>query len=272
MINDSDKTGFFDLALELCRRAQADYLWKVSMGLKGLGDGASVDDLFCQIPPTVNRDLHYLLQSFIQLARHTMSWKEIGWCLETAAYFHAKYLSSQSTEVVWTGPGTGVVSIRRIDQVLYDLIFNAKRDILLLTFAAAKIERLKKALVEASNRSVKIRLVLEFDDESEGQLSKSALDAFSGSIERKAEIYYWPIEKRERNVYGRPGKLHAKCAIVDDAALISSANLTDDAFNRNIELGVLIQRGPIPDLIQKHIQFLIQSRVLEKWGKNDVVK
>ena len=35
---------------------------------------------------------------------------------------------------------------------------------------------------------------------------------------------------------GRPGKLHVKCAIVDDVALVGSANLTDDAFNRNMEL------------------------------------
>ncbi len=263
--NDSDKTKLFDLVLELCKRAPADYLGKVGLELKGLGDGVSVEEVSNGIPTSVNSDLHYLLQGCIQLARQTMTWREIGWCLETAAHFHAKHLSSQSTEVVWTGPATGATPIRRIDQVLYDLILNAKRDILLLTFAAAKIERLKKALVEASKRGVNIRLVLEFDEESEGQLSRNALEAFSGSIERNAEIYYWPIEKRERNIYGRPGKLHAKCAIVDDAALVSSANLTDDAFNRNIELGVLIQGGPIPNLIRQHIQVLIKQGTLAQW-------
>ena len=45
-----------------------------------------------------------------------------------------------------------------------------------------------------------------------------------------SEIYQWPVEKRERNQAGRPGKLHAKVAIVDDMALVSSANLTDDAW------------------------------------------
>ena len=265
--NDSEKTTLFDLALDLCNRAPADYMEKVCMGLKGLGDGVSFEEVLNQIPASANSDLHYLLQGCIQLARHSMTWREIGWCLETAAYFHAKHLSSQSVEVVWTGPTAGAVPIRRIDQVLYDLILTAKRDILLLTFAAAKIERLKAALVAASHRNVKIRMVLEFDEESEGQLSKSALEAFSGSIEHKAEVFYWPLEKRERNTYGRPGKLHAKCAIVDNAALVSSANLTDDAFNRNIELGILIQSGQIPNLIRQHIQVLIQRGVLVKWGE-----
>jgi cardiolipin synthase len=263
--NDSDKKSFFDLALEFCRRAPTDYLKNVCIGLQSLDDGVSFDEVFSRIPPSVNGDLHFILQNCLQLGRHIMFWREIGLCLETTAHYHAKYLSSQSTEVVWTGPATGSVPIRRIDQVLYDLILNAKQDILLLTFAAAKIERLKKALLGASKRGIKIRLVLEFDDESEGQLSRSAVEAFRGSIEREAEICYWPIEKRERNVYGRPGKLHAKCAIIDDAALISSANLTDDAFNRNIELGVLIQGGPIPNLIRQHIQALIHRGVLEVW-------
>jgi cardiolipin synthase len=157
---------------------------------------------------------------------------------------------------------TSLIPEHRSGLVLYDLILNAKKNILLLTFAAAKIERLKTAMLAASHRGVEIRLVLEFDEESEGQLSRSALEAFSGSIEHKAKIYYWPVEKRERNVHGRPGKLHAKCAIVDDAALISSANLTDDAFNRNIELGILIQNGHIPSLIQQHIDLLIYKGVL----------
>lgn len=263
--NDCDKTTIFDLAMELCKRAPADYLGKVCTRLKGLSDGVSVELVFNQIPSSVNSDLHYLMQNCIQLARQTMTWREIGWCLEMAAHFHTKHLSSQSTEVVWTGPTASTAPIRRIDQVLYDLIINAKKNILLLTFAAAKIERLKTALVNASRRDVEIRLVLEFDEESEGQLSRSALEAFSGSIEHKAEVFYWPLEKRERNTYGRPGKLHAKCAIVDDAVLVSSANLTDDAFTRNIELGILIQSGPIPNLIRQHIQLLIQHGVLVKW-------
>jgi len=265
--NDSDKTTLFGLALELCKRAPVDYLGKVCTELKGLDHGVPAEEFFNRIPTSVNSDLHYLLQGFLQLSRQTMTWGEIGWCLETAAHFHSKNLSSQSTEVVWTGPTAGAVPIRRIDQVLYDLILTAKRDILLLTFAAAKIERLKTALVAASHKNVEIRLVLEFDEESEGQLSRSALEAFSGSIEHKAEVFYWPLEKRGRNAYGRPGKLHAKCAVVDDAALVSSANLTDDAFNRNIEMGILIQSGPIPNLIRQHIQVLIQRGVLVKWEK-----
>ena len=57
------------------------------------------------------------------------------------------------------------------EQTLYDLIANAKREILTVTFAAAKIERLTGELWKAAKVGVKIRLVLEFEEASEGQLA-----------------------------------------------------------------------------------------------------
>ena len=67
------------------------------------------------------------------------------------------------------------------------------------------------------------------------------MKAFPQALLTVTEVYNWPVDKRERNQAGRPGKLHAKLAIVDDTSLVSSANLTDDAFNRNLELGVLVK-------------------------------
>ncbi len=60
---------------------------------------------------------------------------------------------------------------------------------------------------------------------------------------RRLRSFYWPVEKRELNQFGKPGKLHAKAAVIDKQALLSSANLTDDAFLRNLELGVLFVGG-----------------------------
>ena len=107
-----------------------------------------------------------------------------------------------------------------------------------------------------------IQLILEFEQESGGQLSHDALAAFAGSIEHRADIYYWPLAQREKNAAGKPGKLHAKCAVVDDAVLISSANLTDDAFNRNIEMGVLLRVPALAEQLTRHFSGLIEIGVL----------
>jgi cardiolipin synthase A/B len=156
------------------------------------------------------------------------------------------------------------IAARRIDQALYDMINNAQREILLITFAAHKIHRLAEALACASRRDVRIRLLLEFGTHSQNQLSHDALNAFPQDLQTRAQIFYWPIEKREMNSSGKPGKLHAKAAIVDEQALLSSANLTDDAFMRNFELGVLFTGGEMPSKLREHFEHLVAARVLKR--------
>jgi cardiolipin synthase A/B len=70
------------------------------------------------------------------------------------------------------------------------------------------------------------------------------------------------VDKRERNQAGRPGKLHAKTAVIDDTVVISSANLTDDAFNRNLELGGRIVSGKFSERMRAYFQGLITEKVL----------
>lgn len=182
------------------------------------------------------------------------------------ALFFIEYPKLPARELLWAGPSPASgMSARRIDQVLYDMIARAKRDILLVTFAAHKVRRLAEALTSASKRpQVRIRLVLEFGAESQNQLSHDALKAFPIELQNKAEIYYWPLEKRELNMFGKPGKLHAKAAVVDDEALLSSANLTDDAFLRNLELGALFTSGDMPAKLREHFEHLVATGTLAR--------
>jgi len=53
-----------------------------------------------------------------------------------------------------------------------------------------------------------------------------------------------------------------KCATVDDAALIGSANLTDDAFSRNMEFGMIVKDKVTVDALSEHFTELIRARVL----------
>lgn len=76
-------------------------------------------------------------------------------------------------------------------------------------------------------------------------------------------VYYWPVEHRERNYAGWPGKLHAKLAIVDEVVMVSSANLTDDAFNRNMEVGVMITSAEFRRAIKVPLASLIADKTLQ---------
>jgi cardiolipin synthase len=173
-------------------------------------------------------------------------------------------------ELLWGGPAPDTaIPARRIDQALYDLIANAKHEILLVTFAAAQIGRLTVELRRAVQGGVKVRLILEFEESSEGQLSYDALKAFPKALIDTVEVYYWPVDKRTRNQAGRPGKLHAKVAIVDNVALVSSANLTDDAFSRNLEVGIMVRNSEFAALTKTYFESLVAEATLRPWPTRD---
>jgi cardiolipin synthase A/B len=195
--------------------------------------------------------------------RTQLSWEALGWAIQTVSTAYARWQTNHEVELLWAGPSpANQIPARRIDQVLYDLIDGARREIMLVTFAARKIDRLATILIAAMYRDVPVQLILEFEEASEGQLSYDALRAFPKCLVEGAKIYYWPVSKRARNQAGRPGKLHAKGAIIDDTVVISSANLTDDAFNRNLELGARIVGGKFAGTIRAYFQALIRDRMI----------
>ena len=59
------------------------------------------------------------------------------------------------------------------------------------------------------------------------------------------------------------GSLHVKCAVADgEWLLLSSANLTQQAFTINMELGMLVRGGTTPSRVEQQFERLIQSDLL----------
>ena len=226
---------------------------------------ATPDFIKKRMPATSNADLAFLLYQVVDVAVGKLSWEALGCSLRIAFEIHHRDQRARQIEMLWSGPPPAdYLPARRIDQALYDLIASAKKEILLVTFAAVKVERLAIALLKAAGRGLKIRLILEFSEASEGQLSFDALKAFPPALVNVAEVYFWPVEKRERNQAGKPGKLHAKLAVVDDVVLVSSANLTDDAFSRNFEIGVSLKDADTLIWAKNHFNGLINNATLKR--------
>jgi cardiolipin synthase len=189
-----------------------------------------------------------------------LSWAVVLGVAETAAYWAAQ--EKASLEMVWTGPSSESFSARRIDQIIYDLLAGAREQVFLITFSAYRVARLSAALSEVQARGVKITLLLETTADSDGQLSNDALKAFSDLQLDQIEILQWPRGNRGVNASGKPGKLHAKCAVIDDSVVISSANFTDDAFNRNMEMGVVAHDARLARSVREHFTALKEAGVL----------
>jgi phosphatidylserine/phosphatidylglycerophosphate/cardiolipin synthase-like enzyme len=258
-----DLSGCID---ELIREAPRSWLEALCAELKSWPADAHAETLLHRVPSTYNADLSYTLRDALRLASGNMSWEALSCSISLCASLYHRWEAANKNEFLWAGPPPpGGMPARRIDQALYDMVGKAQREILLITFAAHKMKRLAEALTSASRRNVRIRLLLEFGVHSQNQLSHDALNAFPPDLQSKAEIFYWPLENRELNQFGKPGKLHAKAALVDDQALLSSANLTDDAFLRNLELGALFTGGDMPAKLLQHFEHLIANDTLVRW-------
>ncbi len=168
-----------------------------------------------------------------------------------------------TTELVWTGPATTVVPVRRTEQVLFEIIQCARQRLTIASFGVFQIPRLVNQLEQALERGITLRIVLG-DRESAGDngLERQRLQ-LGRTIAGRALILFWPVQKRARDEQGRSGLMHVKAAVADSqVAFLSSANLTDAALERNMELGVLVRGGNMPGAIDELIDSLIESGAL----------
>ncbi|MFN9292450.1 MAG: phospholipase D-like domain-containing protein, partial [Planctomyces sp.] len=101
-----------------------------------------------------------------------------------------------------------------------------------------------RSLVQAARRGVRLTVIIETPDKLGGEHEYSTIRALGDEVAACATLYYWPKEHRAVSDSNKPGLLHVKCAVADGEWLfLSSANLTQQAFTINMELGMLIRGG-----------------------------
>lgn len=213
---------------------------------------------------------HYrsLVGNFLDCWRtqaHDVSAEAVATALRTATYSEKVHQDHQSVELVWTGPDVGVVPFRRTEQALLQVIDGAKERVLVVSYAVYNIPRICDALVRAAGRGVRITIVVETPDRLEGQNTYSTLQALGSQVAAKSSVYYWPLENRTKDTNGKAGILHVKCAVADGRTLfLTSANLTEYAFTVNMELGLLVTGGSLPEQIEQHFDRMIVTGVLAR--------
>jgi phosphatidylserine/phosphatidylglycerophosphate/cardiolipin synthase-like enzyme len=183
--------------------------------------------------------------------------------LRAAADAAAEVRDTQRVEVVWTGPSSPEVPVRATSAVLADLIDEAATELILVSFAAYKVPAILDRLAAATTRGVVIHLILESTEESRGRLSYDARLAFD-TLGASVAFYVWPAHLRT-STRGGHAAMHAKCAVVDQRiAFVTSANLTASGITDNMELGLLVESGPVPHRIASHFRALIAATTLRR--------
>lgn len=159
--------------------------------------------------------------------------------------------NSPIVEVVVTGPDSPAAPVRLTSEVVRQLIDQATTRVTLVSYAAYQMVSVIAALDAAVARGVAVSLILE---------SAEKLDGGGGAhAYTKYRTYHWPVDRREPP----EAKLHAKAVIVDGRdVLLTSANMTNAAYDKNIELGVLCRGGRVAAQVQHHFDALIARGVL----------
>lgn len=190
----------------------------------------------------------------------------VAMALYTAAKAIDLMRDEQQVELVWTGPSTPSIPMRRTDQALLQVIEVAQSDLLIVSFAVYNIPTVVDALIAAGRRGVCLRICLEAPEPSGQQIAYDTIRALGQDVGHIAQLYIWPRDQRPTGATGKPASLHAKCAVADGCMLfISSANLTEYAMKLNMELGVLIKGGELPERMTSHFERLIESNTLQRF-------
>ncbi len=170
---------------------------------------------------------------------------------------------NENTSLAWSSP---IKYHKKIDQtysIFLKMINDAKESIIFVGYAMTDDENqnifdaLKNA---AKERHVKIKIIFDKATKAKkwGKWTKSPkkiIEKVWGDIEYFPEIYSYD---------DKDSSLHAKFLVVDGKELlVTSANMTDRAMTRNLEMGIR-HRGEVAKDAIELIELLIEKKIISE--------
>ena len=173
-------------------------------------------------------------------------------------------------DLVWSGPEVPGVHARATRRVYEELISSAERSLWISTYAffdgPRAFETLARRMDAVPTLCATVLLNLQRrsgDTSNPDQLVRRFAERFWTAEwpgKSRPHIYFDP---RALEFDGPGGVLHAKAVVADDEAVfVTSANLTEAALDRNIELGILARDRTLAASITAHFQGLIERGLL----------
>lgn len=228
--------------------------------------GSLLPEISKRVPHHQHRDMVLAFVDRWRKEAIDVDGRTVAVALQTAVLSEQTHRDSQTVELVWTGPDTEAPPFRRTEQAILQVLDAAKSKITLVSFAVYRIPNVGKALVRAAKRGVRLTVIVETPDKIEGQGEYSTIKALGPEVAACSAVYFWPKDNRPLGDNNKVGILHVKCAVADGEWLfLSSANLTQQAFTINMELGMLVRGGTMPNRVEREFERMIQQGVLCAW-------
>jgi len=173
-------------------------------------------------------------------------------------------------DLVWSGPEVPGLHARDTRQVYEELLGSAQHSLVASTYALFEGPKAFHVLARRMDDKKGLRVTLlqniqrrRGDTTSADQLVRKFADRF-WSVDwpgaSRPSVFYDP---RALEPEGPASVLHAKAVVVDDEVVfVTSANLTEAALDRNIEIGLLVRDRAIAVSVSTHFQVLIDRGLL----------
>ena len=176
-------------------------------------------------------------------------------------------------DLVWTGPETLGVTNRDTGVVVRDLFGSAEREVLVVGFAVYQGKSVFKRLADRMEERPALRVRLFLDVQrpaTDTSLSEELLRRFAERFRNQEwpgakmpELYYDPRSLNPESA--KRSSLHAKCVVIDHwLAFVTSANFTEAAQTRNIEVGALIRSEQFAMRLAQHFDSLADAGMLKR--------
>jgi len=177
---------------------------------------------------------------------------------------------TRAPDLVWSGPEVPGLHARDTRRVYEELLGNAERTLWVCTYAFFDGPRAFEVLARRMDATPALRTILllniqrkRADTTAADQLVRRFADRFWGSDwpgTTRPQVFYDP---RSLDPDAPGGVLHAKAVVADDeVALVTSANLTEAALDRNIEIGLLVHDRCLALTLSSHFRALIDVGLL----------
>ena len=213
-------------------------------------------------------DADSIVAALLELGKLGVKGSAAAAWLRAVARVHAQ---APKPDLVWSGPEVPGLYARDTRRVYEELLGSAERSAWVSTYAffdgPKAFEVLARRMEARPTLHVKLLLNIQRkrgDSTASDQLVRKFADRFwkldwPGSS--RPSVFYDP---RALDHDSPGGVLHAKAVVADDEAVfITSANLTEAALDRNIELGVLIRDRGFALTIAGYFGNLIDRNLLK---------
>lgn len=173
-------------------------------------------------------------------------------------------------DLVWSGPEVPGLHARDTRRVYEELVASAEHSLWISTYAYYDGPQAFKSLAARMQAVPQLQVTLLLNiQRRQGDTAppEQLVVRFAERLwhhdwpgSRQPAVFYDP---RSLEPHAPAGILHAKAVIADDeVAFVTSANLTEAAFDRNIEVGVLTRDRALAASLARHFGTLIERSLL----------